>query len=174
MCVESEVSQRDRKHRHGQTHRQADRQTDTDTQTHRHTHTRAHRPVGAAAHAVVAGAEAAANDDGELGHGGAGHSGHKLRTILGNTAGLVFASHHEACGASVSWRACMLREVVQNQGERSPKGNFVRQLKASKETLDRPRTSDVLQEEKWDATLSADLNEVGTLARMSGKHKWPS
>src|SRR5450830_1096313 len=54
------------------------------------------RAVGAAAHAVVAGAEAAANDDGELGHAGRGHRRDHLGAIAGNAFVLVLAAHHEA------------------------------------------------------------------------------
>ncbi len=54
------------------------------------------RPVGAPAHAVVAGAEAAADDHGELRHLGAGDRGHQLGAVLGDAARLVFAPDHEA------------------------------------------------------------------------------
>src|SRR5690606_9867071 len=52
--------------------------------------------VGAAAHRVVAGAEAAADDHGELGHAGTGHGGDHLRPVLGDAGVLVLAAHHEA------------------------------------------------------------------------------
>src|SRR5450830_1391533 len=54
------------------------------------------RRVGAAAHAVVAGAEAAADDDGELRHGGRGHGRDHLGAVAGDAFVLVFAAHHEA------------------------------------------------------------------------------
>ena len=53
------------------------------------------RAVGATAHAVVAGAETAADNHGELRHRGGGHCRHHLGAILGYAAGLVFLSHHE-------------------------------------------------------------------------------
>src|SRR5690606_2040943 len=52
--------------------------------------------VGAAAHGVVAGAEAAADHHGELGHVAAGHGGHHLGPILGDAGVLVLAADHEA------------------------------------------------------------------------------
>lgn len=52
--------------------------------------------VCASAHAVVAGAEAAANDHGELWHLGARHGGDQFGTVLGDAAGFVFLAHHEA------------------------------------------------------------------------------
>ena len=53
--------------------------------------------VGAAAHAVVAGPERAADDDRELGHlGRGGHGRDELGAVLGDAAGLVLASDHEA------------------------------------------------------------------------------
>jgi hypothetical protein len=54
------------------------------------------RAVGAAAHAVVAGAEAAADDHGELRHLGGRHCGDHLRAVLGDAAVLVLAADHEA------------------------------------------------------------------------------
>src|SRR5690606_9638150 len=51
------------------------------------------RAIGAAAHGVIAGAERAADDDGELGHRGGGHGVHHLRAILGDAAVLVLAAH---------------------------------------------------------------------------------
>ena len=54
------------------------------------------RAVGAAAHAVVAGAEAAADDHGELRHLRAGDGRHHLGAVLGDAAGLVFLPDHEA------------------------------------------------------------------------------
>src|SRR6201999_1489569 len=39
---------------------------------------------------------AAADDQRELRHGGGGNSGHQLGAILGDAAGFVFASDHEA------------------------------------------------------------------------------
>jgi hypothetical protein len=53
------------------------------------------RRVGPAAHAVVAGAEAAAQDHGELGYPGRGHRGHHLGAVLGDAPGLVLAADHE-------------------------------------------------------------------------------
>jgi hypothetical protein len=53
------------------------------------------RRVGAAAHAVVAGAEAAADDDGELGHGRRGHGRDHLGAVA-NAFVLVLAADHEA------------------------------------------------------------------------------
>src|SRR5712692_10012902 len=52
--------------------------------------------VGAAAHAVVAGAERAADDQRELGHLGGGDCGHHLRAVLGDTARLVLLADHVA------------------------------------------------------------------------------
>src|SRR6202048_965553 len=49
-----------------------------------------------AAHAIVAGAVAAADDHGEFGHLGAGHGGDELRAILGDAARLVLLPDHEA------------------------------------------------------------------------------
>ncbi|KAI3480412.1 hypothetical protein L1887_57426 [Cichorium endivia] len=54
------------------------------------------RVVGAAAHAVVAGAEAPADDHGELRHLGAGHRSDQFGAVLGDAAGLVFLPDHEA------------------------------------------------------------------------------
>ncbi len=52
--------------------------------------------VSAAAHAVVAGAVGAADDQRDLRHGRAGHRGDHLGAVLGDAAGLVVASDHEA------------------------------------------------------------------------------
>jgi hypothetical protein len=52
--------------------------------------------IGAAAHAVVAGTKAAADDDGELGHIGRGHGGDHLGAVAGDAFVLVLAAHHEA------------------------------------------------------------------------------
>src|SRR5690606_19236049 len=52
--------------------------------------------VGTAAHAVITGAEAAADDHGELRYLGAGHRGDQLGAMLGDAAGLVFLPDHEA------------------------------------------------------------------------------
>ena len=54
------------------------------------------RRIGAAAHAVIAGAEAAADDDGEFRHAGGGDGRHQLGAVLGDAAGLVFPPDHEA------------------------------------------------------------------------------
>src|SRR3546814_13045144 len=54
------------------------------------------RAVGAPAHAVVAGTEAAAEDDGELRHPCARHRRHQLGAVLGDAAGLVPADAHDA------------------------------------------------------------------------------
>ncbi len=54
------------------------------------------RGVGAAAHAVIARAEAAADQHGDLRHGGRGNGRHQLRTMLGDPLGLIFAADHEA------------------------------------------------------------------------------
>ena len=54
------------------------------------------RAKGAATHAVVARSKTAANDDGELGHLGRGHSGNHLGAIARNAFAFVFAAHHEA------------------------------------------------------------------------------
>src|SRR5690606_22475719 len=51
--------------------------------------------VGAAAHAVIARPEAAADDEGELGHLGAGDRRHELGAVLGDPAMLVLSTHHE-------------------------------------------------------------------------------
>jgi hypothetical protein len=52
--------------------------------------------VGAARHAVVARAEAAADQHGELGHARGGDGGDQLGPVLGDAAGLVLSTHHEA------------------------------------------------------------------------------
>ena len=54
------------------------------------------RLVGAAAHAVVAGAERAADDDGELRDDRVGDGVHHLRAVLGDAAALVLLADHEA------------------------------------------------------------------------------
>ena len=54
------------------------------------------RAVGAAAHRVIAGAEAAADDHGVLRHRRAGHGRHQLGAVLGNAARLRGLAHHEA------------------------------------------------------------------------------
>ena len=54
------------------------------------------RPVGAAAHPVVPGAEASADDDRELRHRGARDGRHHLRAVLRDAALLVLPAHHEA------------------------------------------------------------------------------
>ena len=59
-------------------------------------HPQESRRVGAPAHAVIAGAEAAADDHGELGHLRTGHGGDHLRAIACNAFVLVFATDHEA------------------------------------------------------------------------------
>src|SRR6185312_2269892 len=56
------------------------------------------RIVGAAAHAVVAGAEAAADHDGDLRHGGVGHRLDHLRPVLDDTAALGLGADHVAGG----------------------------------------------------------------------------
>src|SRR5690606_25896880 len=53
------------------------------------------RRVGAPAHAVVSGAEGAADDDGEFGDAGAGDGGDHFRAVFGDAAGFVVAAHHE-------------------------------------------------------------------------------
>src|SRR5882672_9391986 len=50
----------------------------------------------APAHAVVAGAEGAAENDSEFRHAAAGNRGDHLRAVLGDTARLVFFPDHEA------------------------------------------------------------------------------
>src|SRR3546814_944650 len=50
------------------------------------------RSVGTAAHAVIAGPEAAAEDDGELRHPRAGHRRDQLGAVLGDDARLVAAA----------------------------------------------------------------------------------
>ena len=52
--------------------------------------------IGAAAHAVVPCAIAAADDDGDFGHVGAGDGGDHLGAILGDAAGLRGIADHEA------------------------------------------------------------------------------
>ena len=54
------------------------------------------RGVGAPAHAVIAGAVAAADDHGVFRHVGGGDRGHHLGAVLGDAARLVFAPDHEA------------------------------------------------------------------------------
>src|SRR5690606_2523938 len=53
------------------------------------------RVVGAAAHAVVAGAVAAAGDHGEFRHAGTGHGVDHLGAVFGNAFGLVFFADHK-------------------------------------------------------------------------------
>ena len=53
------------------------------------------RRVGAAAHPVVAGAERAADDHGDLGHARGRDGGDELRPVLGDAARLVVLAHHE-------------------------------------------------------------------------------
>jgi len=53
------------------------------------------RAVGAPAHAVIAGAERAADHDGELGHGGGGDGVHELRAVFRDALSLVLLAHHE-------------------------------------------------------------------------------
>ena len=50
---------------------------------------------GAAAHAVIAGPEAAADDDGEFGDGGGGDGGDELGAVFGDAAGFVFSADHK-------------------------------------------------------------------------------
>ena len=57
---------------------------------------RAGAAVRAAAHRVVAGAERAADDDGELRHRGVRHRRHELRAVARDAAGLVLLADHEA------------------------------------------------------------------------------
>ena len=52
--------------------------------------------IGAAAHAVIARAEAAADDHGDLGHLRGGDRGDQLGAVLGDALGLVLAADHEA------------------------------------------------------------------------------
>lgn len=54
------------------------------------------RRIGTAAHAVVARAIAAANNDGELGHIGAGDGGDELGAVLGDAVALRGGADHEA------------------------------------------------------------------------------
>ena len=54
------------------------------------------RLVRAAAHAVVAGAERPADDDGELRHDRVRDGVHHLRAVLGDAAALVLPADHEA------------------------------------------------------------------------------
>src|SRR3974390_167601 len=54
------------------------------------------RAVGAAAHGIVAGSEAAADDHGVLGHRRPGQCGHELGAVLCNAAGFRGLSDHEA------------------------------------------------------------------------------
>src|SRR5438270_403268 len=53
------------------------------------------RAIGAPAHAVIAGSEAAADDQRQLWHAGAGDSRDHLGPVLGDAAGLIFAADHE-------------------------------------------------------------------------------
>ena len=59
-------------------------------------HPKLARPEGAAAHPIVAGAETAADDHGELRHLRARDSGDQLRSVFGDPAVLVLAADHEA------------------------------------------------------------------------------
>src|SRR5574343_227476 len=54
------------------------------------------RRIGAAAHAVVARAKTAADDDGELGHRRSGHGRDHLGAVAGDAFVFVFAADHEA------------------------------------------------------------------------------
>ena len=54
------------------------------------------RRIGAPAHAVIAGAVGAADDERDLRHLRAGDRGHHLGAVLGDAARLVFAADHEA------------------------------------------------------------------------------
>ena len=54
------------------------------------------RGIAAAAHAVVAGAEGAADHDGEFGDVGGGDGGDDLGAVLGDAACFVFLADHEA------------------------------------------------------------------------------
>src|SRR3546814_3279646 len=54
------------------------------------------RTEAAAAHAVVAGAERAAHDDGDLRHGGVGDCLNHLRAVLDDAALLAFGTDHVA------------------------------------------------------------------------------
>ena len=54
------------------------------------------RRIGAPAHAVIAGAERAADNQGDLGHVGAGDRGDELRAVLGDASRLVALPDHEA------------------------------------------------------------------------------
>ncbi len=96
-----------------------------DTDTSVGPHPQESGAVRATAHAIVAGAVAAADDNGELGHVGAGDSGNKLGAVLGDTFAFGSRADHEA--------------------------------------------RDILQEDERDATLGAELNEVGTLDGGRGK-----
>ena len=54
------------------------------------------RREGAPAHPVVAGAETAADHNGELGHGGARHGRDQLGAVFRDAAAFVVFAHHEA------------------------------------------------------------------------------
>ena len=54
------------------------------------------RIIGAAAHAVIPGAIAAADNQGQLGHLGGGHGGHQLGAVFRDAAGFVLPPDHEA------------------------------------------------------------------------------
>src|ERR1700735_3691300 len=54
------------------------------------------RLIGPPAHAVITGAETAADDDREFRHIGRRHCRHHLGAVLGDAAGLVFPPNHEA------------------------------------------------------------------------------
>src|SRR5665213_1438360 len=66
------------------------------------------RPIGAAAHGVIAGAEAAADDHGEFRHLSAGHCRNHLGAVPGDALVLDLASHHES------------RDVLQEHQRRTP------------------------------------------------------
>ncbi len=67
-----------------------------DTDTSVGPHPEEPRAVCAAAHAIVSRTVAAADDNGELGHVGAGDSSHKLGAVLGDTLTLGSRADHEA------------------------------------------------------------------------------
>src|SRR5262249_28933649 len=54
------------------------------------------RPIGASAHAVIAGAIATANDDGVFRHRRGRDRGNELGAVLGDAAGLVLLADHKA------------------------------------------------------------------------------
>src|SRR5262249_44212323 len=70
------------------------------------------RSIGAAAHAVIAGAIAAADDHGVFRHRRGRDSGHELGAVLGDAASLILLADHKAGDVlqEQEWDAALARE----------------------------------------------------------------